>query len=66
MLQKLKNEPEFMLHREQTVEHPFGTIKLRMGATHLLTNTRFKKRGNRNKSSCSALQLQKNDGNYGS
>ncbi|MEH6555126.1 transposase, partial [Pseudoalteromonas tetraodonis] len=37
MLQKLKNEPELMLHRKQTVEHPFGTIKLWMGATHLLT-----------------------------
>ena len=37
MLQKLKNQPELMLHRKQTVEHPFGTIKLWMGATHLLT-----------------------------
>lgn len=41
MLQKLADEPELMLHRKQTVEHPFGTIKLWMGATHLLT-IRFK------------------------
>lgn len=41
MLNKLENEPELMLHRKQTVEHPFGTIKLWMGATHLLTR-RFK------------------------
>jgi len=25
--------------RRQTVEHPFGTIKARMGATHFLTRT---------------------------
>lgn len=37
MLKKLENEPELMLHRKQTVEHPFGTIKLWMGTTHLLT-----------------------------
>jgi len=30
-----------MIVRKQTVEHPFGTIKLWMGATHLLTR-RFK------------------------
>lgn len=41
MLKKLEDEPELMLHRKQTVEHPFGTIKLWMGATHLLTR-RFK------------------------
>lgn len=25
--------------RRETVEHPFGTIKARMGATHFLTKT---------------------------
>ncbi|WP_372770668.1 hypothetical protein [Pseudoalteromonas sp.] len=30
-----------MLHRKQTVEHLFGTIKLWMGTMHLLTR-RFK------------------------
>ena len=29
--------PESMLIRKQTVEHPFGTIKCWMGATHFLT-----------------------------
>ncbi len=29
--------PNSMLIRKQTVEHPFGTIKSWMGATHFLT-----------------------------
>ena len=29
--------PDAMLTRKQTVEHPFGTIKCWMGATHFLT-----------------------------
>lgn len=33
----LKSKPDSMLIRKQTVEHPFGTIKFWMGATHLLT-----------------------------
>lgn len=33
--------PDSMLIRKQTVEHPFGTIKMWMGATHFLTR-RFK------------------------
>jgi hypothetical protein len=33
--------PDSMLIRKQTVEHPFGTIKSWMGATHFLTR-RFK------------------------
>jgi len=33
----LKATPDAMLQRKQTVEHPFGTIKLWAGATHLLT-----------------------------
>lgn len=41
MLAQLDNEPDAMLVRKQTVEHPFGTIKLWMGSTHLLTR-RFK------------------------
>ncbi|WP_029968279.1 transposase, partial [Paraburkholderia graminis] len=31
--------PEMMRIRRQTVEHPFGTIKAWMGATHFLTRT---------------------------
>ena len=30
-------QPDLMLIRKQTVEHPFGTIKCWMGMTHLLT-----------------------------
>ncbi|KGJ88349.1 IS1182 family transposase [Colwellia psychrerythraea] len=33
----LKAMPDAMLQRKQTVEHPFGTIKLWAGVTHLLT-----------------------------
>ena len=29
--------------RRETVEHPFGTMKARMGATHFLTKTLPKK-----------------------
>ena len=28
-----------MRTRRETVEHPFGTMKMRMGATHFLTKT---------------------------
>ena len=37
MQQRLAAMPEAMLIRKQTVEHPFGTIKSWMGATHFLT-----------------------------
>ncbi len=33
----LTSSPHMMLLRKQTVEHPFGTIKAWMGATHFLT-----------------------------
>ena len=34
-----RNMPEAMGVRRQTVEHPFGTLKAWMGATHFLTRT---------------------------
>ncbi len=37
--QRLDQAPEKMAVRRQTVEHPFGTIKAWMGATHFLTKT---------------------------
>ena len=37
MQRRLDEEPEKMRLRRQTVEHPFGTIKCWMGATHFLT-----------------------------
>jgi len=36
---RMANEPEQMKVRRATVEHPFGTIKSRMGHTHFLTRT---------------------------
>jgi hypothetical protein len=34
---RLDENPQAMRQRRETVEHPFGTIKMRMGATHFLT-----------------------------
>jgi len=39
MQTRLDHAPEMMRIRRQTVEHPFGTIKAWMGATHFLTRT---------------------------
>src|SRR3954470_3059925 len=36
---RLDEHPEKMRQRRKTVEHPFGTIKARMGATHFLMKT---------------------------
>ena len=37
MQNRLSNAPEMMRIRKRTVEHPFGTLKQWMGATHFLT-----------------------------
>ncbi len=37
MLARLDDAPDTPVIRKQTVEHPFGTIKMWMGATHFLT-----------------------------
>ncbi|ALY66766.1 TPA: IS1182 family transposase [Pseudomonas aeruginosa] len=39
MQTRLDQAPEMMRIRRQTVEHPFGTLKAWMGATHFLTRT---------------------------
>jgi len=39
MQNRLDHAPDSMRIRRQTVEHPFGTIKLWMGSAHLLTKT---------------------------
>ena len=36
---ELDANPDAMRTRRETVEHPFGTIKMRMGATHFLCKT---------------------------
>lgn len=39
MQERLDRAPDMMRVRRQTVEHPFGTLKSWMGATHFLTKT---------------------------
>ena len=36
---RLDKNPDAMRQRRETVEHPFGTLKMRMGATHFLMKT---------------------------
>jgi len=36
---RLDRNPDAMRSRRETVEHPYGTIKMRMGATHFLCKT---------------------------
>ena len=36
---RLDKNPQAMRVRRETVEHPFGTLKMRMGATHFLCKT---------------------------
>ena len=36
---RLDHNPQAMRVRRETVEHPFGTLKMRMGATHFLCKT---------------------------
>src|SRR5262249_54146608 len=36
---RLDKNSEAMRTRRETIEHPFGTMKMRMGATHFLTKT---------------------------
>jgi transposase len=36
---RLDENPKAMRQRRETVEHPFGTIKARMGATHFMMKT---------------------------
>jgi transposase len=39
MQDRLDRQPQIMRLRRETAEHPFGTLKLWMGATHFLTRT---------------------------
>ena len=39
MQERLDRHPDIMRVRRQTAEHPFGTLKLWMGASHFLTRT---------------------------
>jgi len=37
--ERLDKNPDAMRTRREAVEHPFGTMKMRMGATHFLGKT---------------------------
>jgi transposase len=37
--ERFDKNPNAMRTRSETVEHPFGTMKMRMGATHFLMKT---------------------------
>ena len=39
MQKRLDENPRAMRTRRETAEHPFGTMKMRMGATHFLMKT---------------------------
>ena len=39
MQKRLDHNPQAMRVRRETVEHPFATLKMRMGATHFLCKT---------------------------
>ena len=41
--QRLDENPQAMRGRRETVEHPFGTLKMRTGATHFLKMKRLPK-----------------------
>ncbi len=57
MQARLDRMPDAMGVRRQTVEHPFGTLKAWMGATHFLTRTL----DNRDEPPRPGLQPQAND-----
>jgi hypothetical protein len=56
---RLDHHPEKMTIRRQTAEHPFGTIKCWMGATHYEAATES---GNRDGAQCARLQHKARDG----
>ena len=58
---RLDHHPEKMTMRRQTAEHPFGTIKCWMGATHFLTTAES---SNRDGAQCARLQHEARDGDH--
>ena len=60
---RLDQHPEKMTMRRQTAEHPFGTIKCWMGATHFLTK-RLPKVATEYGAQCARLQHQARDGDH--
>ena len=60
---RLDHHPEKMAVRRSTAEHPFGTIKCWMGATHFLTKTATESI-NRDGAQCARLQHEARDGDH--
>ena len=60
---RLDQHPEKMTMRRQTAEHPFGTIKCWMGATHFLTK-KAAESGNRDGAQCARIQHEARDGDH--
>ena len=60
MQERLDRTPDAMRIRRATVEHPFGTIKAWMGATHFLTKT-LEQGQNRDEPPRSGLQSEAGD-----
>ena len=60
MQARLDRTPKAMRIRRQTVEHPFGTLKAWMGATHFQTADP-RKGQNRDEPSRSGLQSEADD-----
>jgi hypothetical protein len=57
----LDNNPHAMRQRRETAEHPFGTLKMRMGAMHLL----MKRLPKVATEMATRLQLHTSDEHYG-
>ncbi len=61
MQDRLDRAPESMRIRKQTAEHPFGTLKSWMGATHFLTRTLEKVRTEKFEPARLGLQSEASD-----
>jgi len=61
---RLDKNPHAMRQRRETVEHPFGTVKMRMGAAHFLTK-RLPKGGHRDGPARARLQPHEGHEHHG-
>ena len=61
---RLDQNPRAMRQRRETAEHPFGTLKMRMGATHFLMK-RLPKVATENGATRTRLQPHSRDQHYG-
>ena len=61
---RLDKNPQAMRQRRETAEHPFGTLKMRMGATHFLME-RLPQGCHRNGATRARLQPHPRDEHHG-